>query len=87
MRISCLKRSGTEPGGVSFISLRGKPELVVFMDVDYYDKILAGISLSLLAGVSAGFLTSLPLQYSAGAGAGVSMLFMYHGMFRNGPLG
>jgi len=39
------------------------------MNLDYYDKILAGIALSLLGGGSAGFLTSIPLQYSFGVGA------------------
>lgn len=57
------------------------------MDIDYYDEILAGIALSLLAGGSIGILTTVPLQYSFGAGAAVSIILMYHGMFRNGPLG
>lgn len=57
------------------------------MKIDYYDKILAGIALSLFAGGSAGLMTSIPLQYSFGAGAAVSIALMYHGMFENGPLG
>lgn len=56
------------------------------MELDYYDRILAGISFSLLAGASAGFLTTIPLQYSIGAGAAVSIVLMYHGMFENGPI-
>lgn len=57
------------------------------MNIDYYDKVLAGMALCLSAGASAGLLTSIPLQYSFGAGAAVSMILMYDGMFRNGPLG
>ncbi len=57
------------------------------MKINYYDKILAGIALSLLAGGSVGFLTNIPLQYSFGVGAAVSIALMYHGMFENGPLG
>lgn len=56
------------------------------MNIDYYDKILAGMALCLSAGALGGVLTSIPLQYSFGAGATVSMILMYDGMFRNGPL-
>lgn len=55
--------------------------------LDYYDEILGGIALSLSAGGLTGYLTSVPLQYSFGAGAAVSIGLMYHGMFRNGPEG
>lgn len=55
------------------------------LELDYYDKILGGISLSLILGLGAGFLTSLPLPYGAGGGAFVAIILMYHGMFRNGP--
>jgi hypothetical protein len=55
--------------------------------LDYYDEILGGIALSLSAGGLAGFFTGVPLQYSFGAGAAVSIGLMYHGMFRNGPEG
>lgn len=57
------------------------------MTVDYYDKILGGISLSLAAGASAGVMTGMPLPHGIGAGAAVSIVLMYDGMFRNGPLG
>jgi len=30
-------------------------------------------------------MTNIPLQYSFGAGAAVSIALMYHGMFENGP--
>lgn len=55
------------------------------LELGYYDEILAGISLSLLLGVGAGFLTRLPMAYGAGSGAVVAIVLMYHGMFRNGP--
>ena len=54
-------------------------------DLDYYDKILGGMSLSLLAGASTGVFTGVPLPHSIGAGALVALVLMYHGMFRNGP--
>lgn len=57
------------------------------MDIDYYDKILAGIAISLFGGASLGFITSIPLQYSFGGGALISIILMYHGMFENGPIG
>jgi hypothetical protein len=59
--------------------------MVFDLELDYYDKILGGISFSLLLGLGAGFLTSLPLPYGAGAGAAVAIVLIYHGMFRNGP--
>ena len=57
----------------------------VELDLDYYDKILGGIGLSLAAGASTGFLTSVPLPHAVGAGSLVAIGLMYHGMFRNGP--
>lgn len=57
------------------------------LNLDYYDKILAGITVSLAAGGSLGALTKISLAYSLGAGAAVSLVLMYDGMFRNGPLG
>lgn len=60
-------------------------ELDLEFDLDYYDKILGGMSLSLGAGASAGVLTSFPLPHSVGAGALVAIVLMYHGIFRNGP--
>ena len=56
-------------------------------DVDYYDKILAGISLSLVMGTLIGVLTTIPLPYGVGSGALVAIGLMYDGMFRNGPPG
>jgi hypothetical protein len=55
--------------------------------MDYYDEILVGITLSLLTGGSIGLFTSVPIQYGIGAGAAASFILIYHGMFRNGPLG
>mgnify|MGYP006274418227 FL=1 len=57
------------------------------ISLDYYDLVLGGIGASLLTGGFVGFLTSIPLQYSFGAGAAVSIALMYDGMFRNGPIG
>lgn len=57
------------------------------MEINYYDKILGGIALCLFTGGSIGILTNIPFQYSLGAGAGVSIILMYQGMFENGPLG
>lgn len=57
------------------------------MSIDYYDKVLAGISGSLAVGTAAGLLTSMPVPYGVGAGAAVSIAIMYHGMFRNAPEG
>ncbi|MFB6242401.1 MAG: hypothetical protein ABEJ36_06400 [Candidatus Nanosalina sp.] len=57
------------------------------LEIDYYDKVLAGMTVSLGAGASIGVLTGVPVQYAVGGGAAVSIGIMYHGMFRNGPLG
>ncbi len=54
-------------------------------DLDYYDKILAGMGLSLAGGGLTGFLTSLPVPHAFGGGALIAIVLMYHGMFRNGP--
>lgn len=56
------------------------------MDINQYDKVLAGITASLTAGTSLGFLTSIPIHYGAGLGAAISMSLMYYGMFENGPI-
>lgn len=53
--------------------------------INYYDKILLGIATSLSIGALTGASTNIPLQYGLGAGATVSVLLMYDGMFRNGP--
>lgn len=55
--------------------------------MDYYDKVLAGITTSLVAGGSVGALTKFSLAYSLGGGAAIALVLMYDGMFRNGPLG
>ena len=55
------------------------------MTLEYYDKILAGIGVSLAIGTVTGFFTQLPIRYTVGAGAAISMGLMYHGMFMNGP--
>jgi len=57
------------------------------MDIDYYDKVLAGIVVSLGIGTSLGVFTGVPVHYGAGSGAAVSMGIMYYGMFENGPIG
>ncbi|MBC5793433.1 MAG: hypothetical protein H8Z69_05370 [Nanohaloarchaea archaeon] len=57
------------------------------LDLDYYDKILGGIFLSLTGGTVAGYSTGIPLAYGVGAGGIVALILMYDGMFRNGPLG
>lgn len=57
------------------------------VEINYYDKVLAGITLSLLIGTSLGITTKMPVQYGVGSGAAISIGIMYHGMFRNGPLG
>ena len=55
------------------------------IELDYYDKILGGMAISLLGGASAGLLTSVSLPHAIGGGALVAIVLMYHGMFRNGP--
>lgn len=54
--------------------------------MDYYDMVLSGVFTSMVAGVSLGALTSLPLNLAAGVGALASLGFIYHGMFRRGPV-
>ncbi len=54
------------------------------IDLDYYDKILGGISVSLIGGASVGILTSFPLPQAVGGGALIAIVLMYDGMFRNG---
>ena len=53
--------------------------------LDYYDKILIGIALSLGLGTASGIATGLPLQYTVGAGAAVALGLIYDGMFNHGP--
>lgn len=57
------------------------------LKIDYYDKVLGGMTASLASGASLGVFTGIPAQYAVGAGAAVSIGIMYHGIFRNGPIG
>lgn len=57
------------------------------LELDYYDKVLAGITASLGSGAAIGAFTHFPVQYAVGGGAAVSIAIMYHGLFRNGPIG
>lgn len=57
------------------------------LNIDYYDKVLGGMALSLVSGVSLGVFTNISVQLAVGAGAAVSIAIMYHGIFRNGPVG
>jgi len=52
----------------------------------YYDKIMSGIFTSLLAGLSIGAITAIPLTIGTGFGGGVSLFCMYLGLFRNAPV-
>jgi hypothetical protein len=58
----------------------------VVIPVEYYDAILTGMAISIIAGVSLGLFTSLPLNLTVGGGAVVAAGFMYHGMFENAPI-
>ncbi len=55
-------------------------------DLDYYDKILLGITGSVLGGVVLGAVSSLSIHVGAFLGALVATLFVYAGAFRNPPL-
>ena len=55
------------------------------LDLDYYDKILAGIASSLAFGAFTGFLTNIPLSLGVGSGALIAIVLMYHGMFKHSP--
>ncbi|WP_414838322.1 hypothetical protein ACK3SF_02870 [Candidatus Nanosalina sp. VS9-1] len=61
--------------------------MVIFLNIDYYDKVLAGITASLSSGAAVGVFTGIPTQYAVGGGAAISIGIMYHGIFRNGPVG
>jgi hypothetical protein len=54
--------------------------------VQYYDLVLAGIILSLTAGVAIGALTSVSMPLSVVSLGGVSIAFMGHAMFVRGPV-
>jgi hypothetical protein len=53
--------------------------------LDYYDRIVAAIAVSLGGGVVAGTLADLRLHVGLLAGALVASTFVYHAMFRNPP--
>ncbi|MFC6987767.1 hypothetical protein ACFQJD_01635 [Haloplanus sp. GCM10025708] len=55
------------------------------VSLDYYDKILAAIAVSLSGGALAGTITNLRLRVGLLAGALVATTFVYHAMFRNPP--
>lgn len=54
--------------------------------MSYYDRLLAGMVLSLGAGAGIGLLTSVPANIGVSIGALGSAVLMYDGMFRNAPL-
>jgi hypothetical protein len=56
-----------------------------YVDIDYYDRVLAGIFGSLASGAAIGLFTSLPIPYAVGGGGAISIVIMYHGMFRHAP--
>ena len=55
------------------------------MQLEYYDKILAGIAVSLGLGTATGYFSTLPIQYTIAVGAAIAIGFMYHGMFQKSP--
>lgn len=55
------------------------------VSLDYYDKILAAIAVSLSGGALAGTITDLRLRVGLLAGALVATAFVYDAMFRNPP--
>lgn len=55
-------------------------------DIDYYDKILAGIITSLAGGLGLGLVTSISFHVAIIAGAVVATVFVYDAMYRNPPL-
>lgn len=54
--------------------------------MSYYDRLLAGMVLSLGAGAGIGLLTVVPVNVGVGLGALAASVFMYDGMFRNAPI-
>ncbi|MCW8172756.1 MULTISPECIES: hypothetical protein [Natrialba] len=54
--------------------------------VSYYDKILAGIAVSLVGGILLGTFTAVTLNTGILLGALAASGFVYHAMFENPPL-
>lgn len=54
--------------------------------MSYYDRLLAGMVLSLGAGAGIGLLTAAPVNLGVSLGALAAAGFMYDGMFRNAPI-
>lgn len=56
------------------------------MTLSYYDRIIAGITVSMAAGAMIGISTQVPLNVATMAGSLAAGGFMYDGMFRNAPV-
>lgn len=54
--------------------------------MEYYDRIIAGITVSMAAGVMVGVGTPVPVNMATMAGSVAAGGFMYDGMFRNAPV-
>lgn len=54
--------------------------------LDYYDKLLAGIAGSFLAGIVVGVTTSVAIHVAMVGGAAAAAPFVYAALFRNPPL-
>ncbi|MCJ7428905.1 MAG: hypothetical protein MUP66_00770 [Candidatus Nanohaloarchaeota archaeon QJJ-5] len=55
--------------------------------MDYYDKLLLGIFISLVGSVGFGVLSAVPLTVSAAVAAVIGVGGMYQGMFLRAPTG
>ncbi|WIV68368.1 hypothetical protein [Natrialbaceae archaeon AArc-T1-2] len=56
------------------------------MELDYYDKLLLGITGSFLVGIVVGVATAVPLHVAMVAGAIGAAPFVYAAMFQHPPL-
>lgn len=56
------------------------------LDLDYYDRILAGMATAVLAGTVVGVVTPIPLHTGVLAGALAATPLVYLALFRNPPL-
>jgi len=54
--------------------------------VTYYDRVLAAIAVSLLAGGLAGLFTPVAVVTGLAAGSVAATVFVYAGLFRNPPV-
>ncbi|SNZ12940.1 hypothetical protein SAMN06269185_1989 [Natronoarchaeum philippinense] len=54
--------------------------------VQYYDLVLGGVAISLLAGLGVGVATSAAVPLTMAIGGLVAMAAIYHGLFVNGPV-